>query len=296
VQAEAVGAEGGAAATDSTTAGTDGSWSLSLPSNFGSTTITVTATSGDSTGYAQLSVTDLTLTGTTVLAVPDPTGDDNGPGTYGYPTDSDFQPGAFDLTATKVVQNANTVYLQVSLANLDPTFGSAFGAQLLDVYVRDPTAASTSTQAAFPSRNYTIAPADAWSERIEAQGFANVVWVNAAGDSLGSAQLVVDAASKTATVVLPKATFGTVGPGWSFTITLTGQDGFSSDQARAFTATPGAFTFGVCTTGETSPICAVDPSTVPKVVDTIPPPGVLQSDELNPIPGPVVLQGLTVGP
>ncbi len=79
-----------------------------------------------------------------------------------------------------------------------------------------------------------------------------------------------------------------------FTVTLTGQDGFSPDQARAFTATPGAFTFGVCAPGATAPICSVDPSTVPKVMDTIPPPGVSQATELDPTLGPVVLQGLSV--
>ena len=74
----------------------------------------------------------------------------------------------------KVSETDSDVYIQVSLANLDPTFGAVFGAQLLDVYVRDPSASSFSTAAAFQSRNYTIAPSDAWSERVEAQGFAPV--------------------------------------------------------------------------------------------------------------------------
>ncbi|MEO6857583.1 MAG: glucodextranase DOMON-like domain-containing protein, partial [Solirubrobacteraceae bacterium] len=79
-----------------------------------------------------------------------------------------------------------------------------------------------------------------------------------------------------------------------FTVTLTGQDGFSPDQARAFTATPSPYTFGVCANGGTSPICSVPPGNVPKVMDTIPPLGVDQGTELDPTRGPVVLQGLTV--
>jgi glucoamylase len=294
VDAEGVGTLGGAAAIASTRADSSGKWSLQLPSSFGSTTVTVTATLGRRTGYTQLSVTNVTLPGTTVLSVTDPAGDDNGPGTYAYPTSPDFQPGAFDLTGLRVSETSSDVYIQVSIANLAPTFGAQFGAQLLDVYVRNPSAASFSTTAAFPSRNYTIAPADAWSERLEAQGFAPVVWVDPSGASLGSGQLVVDQGSKTATLVVPIGAFGKVGSGWVFTVTLTGQDGFSSDQARAFTATPGAFTFGVCAVGETSPICSVDPNTVPKVVDTIPPPGVSQDTELDPTLGPVVIQGVTV--
>jgi len=294
VDADASDSLGGTAAIASTTADSAGNWSLSVPSSFGSTTITVTATLGDATAYDQLSVIDVALPGMTVLSVTDPTGDDNGPGTYAYPTASDFQPGAFDLTGMKVSETASDVYIQVSLANLDPTFGAAFGAQLLDVYVRNPAATSFSTAAAFPSRNYSIAPADAWSERLEAQGFAPVVWDDPSGASLGSGQFVVDQPSKTATLVLPRSTFGDVGSGWVFTVALTGQDGFSSDQARAFTATPQAFSFGVCAPGGTSPICAVDPSSVPKVMDTIPPAGVSQDTELDPTAGPVAIQGVTV--
>ena len=80
----------------------------------------------------------------------------------------------------------------------------------------------------------------------------------------------------------------------SDTVVLTGQDGFSSDLARAFTATPGAYTFGVCAPGGTAPICSVDPTTVPKAMDVITPPGVSQATELNPTLGPVVIQPVTV--
>ncbi len=62
---------------------------------------------------------------------------------------------------------------------------------------------------------------------------------------------------------------------------LTGQDGFSPDQARGFAPTPQEFLFGVCASASTDPHCTVDPSTVPKAVDVLAPPGVLQSDELD---------------
>jgi glucoamylase len=50
----------------------------------------------------------------------------------------------------------------------------------------------------------------------------------------------------------------------------------------------------VCAPGGTAPICSVDPTTVPKAMDVITPPGVSQATELNPIPGPVVIQPVTV--
>ncbi len=293
VAAEAVGATGGAAATGSTRADSSGNWSLSLPTGFGSTTITVTATSGRSTGYSQLSVINVALPGTPVLNVADPSGDDNGPGTYAYPTDPAFAPGGFDLTNLEVTQTGTSVYVQVKIRNLVSTFGNSFGAQLLDVYVRDPAATSTSTAPAYPIMNYSIAPMDAWSQRLEAQGFGPVVWADASGASPTGAQLVVDDASGTATLILPQAMFGTIGSGWTFTVALTGQ-GSGQPPVRGFTPTPGPFTFGVCSPGNPSPICAVNPNSVPTVMDTIPPAGVAQTTELNPLLGPVMLQGVTV--
>jgi glucoamylase len=106
---------------------------------------------------------------------------------------------------------------------------------------------------------------------------------------------VADGPSKTATLIVPQSTFGTVTPGWVFTVALTGQDGFSADQARAFTQPAGGFSFGVCPAGDTTDaICSVAPGTVPKVMDTIPPSGVSQATELDPTLGPVALQGVTV--
>ena len=286
----------GAAATTSTVAAADGSFSATVPVGFGNNVITATSTSPDgrSTGYAQVSVVGDVTSGTTVLNVTDPAGDDNGPGTYQYPTASDFHAGAFDLTNFQVISDGTTAYLKATLANLDPTFGADFGAQLLDVYVHTPGASQTSTQAAYASRNYTIAPAGAWSERVEAQGFASPAWVDASGNQVGTASMLVDDANRTVTIALPEAQFGTPGSGWAFSVVLTGQDGFSPDQARAFTATPGAYSFGVCAANGSSPICQVGPTTVPKALDIITPPGVSQATELDPTAGPVVIRPVTV--
>ena len=286
---------GGPTAVTSTTAAADGSFSATAPVSFGSNAITVTATAagGRSTGYAQVTVTN-EGGGSTVLDVTDPSGDDNGPGTYQYPTDASFHAGAFDLTRFQVLSDGTFAYLRATLRNLDPTFGATDGAQLLDVYVHVPGAASTSTQAAFASRNYAIAPAGAWSQRVEVQGFAAPVWVNAGGNSVGTASVLAEQADRTITIALPEAQFGTPVSGWGFSVVLTGQDGFGTDQARNFTATPGGFTFGVCAPGGTAPVCAVNPDTVPKAMDVVTPAGVTQATELDPTLGPVVIQPVTV--
>jgi hypothetical protein len=127
-----------------------------------------------------------------------------------------------------------------------------------------------------------------------AQGFASPVWQNAAGSSVGTAFVAASQASKTITVGLPQAAFGTPASGWSFAVVLTGQDGFSPDQARGFTPTPQDFQFGVCATGGSSPICSADPGTMPKAMDVITPSGVSQATELDPTLGPVIIQPVPV--
>ena len=276
----------------STKANSSGAWSVSVPVSFGSTTLTVGATRGGATGYAQLGVSNAKLPGTTVLTASDPTGDDNGPGTYQYPSSSNFQPGAFDLTGMTINEDANNVYLQVGIRNLASTFGSSFGAQLLDFYVRNPSASAFSSSAAFPARNYTIA--SPWSERLEAQGFAPVTWVDADGQSLGNGQLIVDQTGGTATVVVPRAAFGSPASGWVFTVALTGQDGFSSDQARGFAPRRR-------TSCSASARPAGAPRSAPSTRDGAegdrhdrPRRPAQQDQELDPTKGPVVLAGTPV--
>jgi glucoamylase len=286
---------GAPSSVTSTKAAADGSFSATVPIGFGSNAITVGASTHGlgSTGYAQVTVSN-EGGGSTVLDVSDPAGDDNGPGTYQYPTSGDFQPGAFDLTRFQVLSDGTTAYLRATIANLAPTFGQVDGAQLVDVYVHVPSATTTSTAAAFPQRNYTIASSGAWSQRLEVQGFLPPVWQDASGNSVGTAQVLASQSDGTITIALPESAFGTPGSGWGFTVVLTGQDGFSPDQARGFAPTPQPFQFGVCAPNGTAQICSVDPNSVPKAVDVITPAGVSQATELDPTLGPVVIQPVSV--
>jgi carbohydrate-binding DOMON domain-containing protein len=91
-----------------------------------------------------------------------------------------------------------------------------------------------------------------------------------------------------------KASLGQPASGWGFTVVLTGQDGFSSDQARGFQPTPQDFQFGVCAAPSGDAHCTFNPNLVPKAVDVITGPGVSQATELDYTLGPVVLSGVTI--
>jgi glucoamylase len=160
-----------------------------------------------------------------------------------------------------------------------------------------------STTAAYPSRNYTVSPG--WSQSIEVDGFGRAQWQTALGTSAGTIAAVSgDPADGLITITVPSASLGAFGSGWSVAVALYGQDGFGTDDARAFTSVPGDFTFGVCAGASADPACQVSPSIEPEVMDTIAGSGVSVASELNVLsyPGnttttlatPVVLQGVTV--
>ena len=278
------------------TVGATGSFSFSIPAAVGSNVIVVTSTAPDGgTAQAVRTVVNDVVVGDLIFDSTDPSGDDNGPGNYAYPTSSNFQPGAYDLTDFQVYDTGSTVTFRVQTRDLTPTFGSPLGAQLVDVYARAPGGSPTSTAAPFASRNYTIDTADAWTRLLEVQGFGQR-FVDAAGATAGSITISANQISRYITFTVDKTALGgTPGSGWKFTVVLTGQDGFSPDQARGFQPTPQDFQFGVCATALDTPLCTFPPGSVPKVMDTITPSGVLQSDELNyTLHSPVVLHGVTV--
>ncbi|MGZ4386008.1 MAG: glucodextranase DOMON-like domain-containing protein, partial [Gaiellaceae bacterium] len=286
--------------TASTTAAGDGSFSVSIPVTGGTTVLNVVAVSpSGATAHAERSVVFDFTPGTVLLDVTDPTGDDNGPGNYAYPTSSNFHAGAFDLQQFQVIlsPDGQTTTFKAKIRDLSPTFGSPLGAQLLDVYVHDPSAAAadTSTAASFPQRNYAIDAGAAWDRLLEVQGFGQR-FIDAHGTTLGTIDIGANAISRFITFSVPTSTLGgTPGSGWGFTVALTGQDGFSSDQARTFQATPQDFNFGVCAVASADPHCTVDPGTVPKAVDVLTPPTVTQSDELDyTLHSPVVLQDVVI--
>ncbi len=279
-----------------TTAGPGGAFSLTVPLTGGTSVLNIVATSpSGATGREVRTVVFDFVPGTLLFAVDDPDGDDNGPGNYAYPTSTNFNPGAFDIQQFQVFDAGDRVIFRLRTRNLSPTFGSPLGAQLVDVYVHVPGAAQTSIAAAHPLRTFEIAPAGAWSRLIQVQGFGQR-YVDAGGNTLGTVNISGNAISRYITFSVTKASLGTPGAGWAFTVVLTGQDGFSPDQARGFQALPQEFQFGVCATAPSSdPRCNVNPSTVPKAMDVLTPPGTSQADELDyTVHTPVVLQPVAI--
>jgi hypothetical protein len=279
----------------STTASGNGSFSIDVPVIGGTTVLNVVAVSpSGGTAHVVRTVVFDFVAGSVLLDVSDPTGDDKGPGNYAYPTAADFHAGAYDMQRFQVIDSGSDIVFRVQTRDLSPTFGSPLGAQLVDVYVHVPGAATTSTAASFPGRNYAIAPAYAWSRLIEVQGFGQK-YLDAGGATLGSASITGNQVSRFITFSVSKASLGMPASGWAFTVVLTGQDGFSPDLARSFASTPQPYNFGVCAAASADPHCTFNPGLVPKAMDVITPTGVTQSNELDyTVHNPVVLAGVSI--
>lgn len=293
----------GVDATNATTVrslrvGTWGFFSATVPVASGSNVIAVSSTApGGGTAQIVRQVVSDVVDGTLLYSATDPSGDDNGPGNYAYPTDGAFHAGAFDLTRFEVYNTGSTVTFRVQTRDLSPTFGSTNGAQLVDVYVHDPVATTTSTSPSYPGMNYRIADAARWSRLIEVQGFAGSKITRPDGTSVGTPTVSANADSRYITFTVPASALGgTPSAGWGFTVALAGQDGtHGADQTRAFAATPQPYAFGVCAQISSTPACTADPASVPKVMDTLTPAGTTQSDELDyVVHHPVILSDVVI--
>jgi carbohydrate-binding DOMON domain-containing protein len=92
----------------------------------------------------------------------DPTGDDNGPGTYTYPTDAVYKRGSFDLTGLDVEAKGKKVDISVTLNSPleDPwRMGGGFSVQLIFVFID--TKAGGFTEGV-PGTNVTFAAGNEW--------------------------------------------------------------------------------------------------------------------------------------
>ena len=76
------------------------------------------------------------------ITLKDPKGDDDGPGTYTYPTDAVYTPGSFDMTQVRVRQKGKNVQFKVTIVapiedpwNSKSWNGHGFSIQFIQIYL-----------------------------------------------------------------------------------------------------------------------------------------------------------------
>ncbi|MCP4222303.1 MAG: hypothetical protein GY773_03040, partial [Actinomycetia bacterium] len=96
----------------------------------------------------------------------DPTGDDNGPGGYVYPTDAVYTKGSFDLTGLSLDVKGKKANVDVSVnANLEDPWGMdvGFAVQMAFVFIDNAEGGYTD---ALPGLNVKFSEEDAWDKVI----------------------------------------------------------------------------------------------------------------------------------
>lgn len=99
----------------------------------------------------------------------DPTGDDDGPGNYSYPTDAVYARGSFDLTGFTLKVNGPKTDVSVNVnSNLaDPwSMGGGFAVQMVFVFIDKDGEAGKGYTAVPPGLNFELAPDSAWEKAI----------------------------------------------------------------------------------------------------------------------------------
>jgi carbohydrate-binding DOMON domain-containing protein len=109
------------------------------------------------------------------LSYSDPAGDDKGPGSYTYPTDSVYVPGSFDLRKLEIKTKGSKVEFKVTLGAIisDPwrstdwtPSGNGFSLQMVQIYLDTDGEVGSGHTDALPGINAAFRAEDAWDRVV----------------------------------------------------------------------------------------------------------------------------------
>ncbi|MGQ5517884.1 glycoside hydrolase family 97 catalytic domain-containing protein [Halococcus saccharolyticus] len=214
----------------------------------------------------------------TVADISDPSGDDDGPGGYTYPTADAFRSGAFDLQSFVVEQTPSIYEFTFEVENLYNAFGSSrgFSPQMFVLWVRDPAKSGGSTSS-LDDLGATVEFEQPWHYRLEISGFTKSI-VDATGapvtnadDNTVSLNESVDMSAGTITLTLDRDAFDGVDTADLEVIAMVQSE--DRGTLRPVAEQKGAYVFGGAKSG------AAD--VAPRIVDLITPDGVSQPAALS---------------
>ena len=174
----------------------------------------------------------------TLLDFDDPSGDENGDGSYVYPLASDFAPGSglFDVTNLKISQSSWNARFELTFAEMTDYWGlsNGFSHQIVQIYVDqgDNVWGETDT---LEGANVLIHDDWAWEVAISTTGEPGAVKsVNAQTGETSAKGIEVtgDVATKTVSITVSKTVIGDDVPNYRFVIIAGSQDGFGPGKWR----------------------------------------------------------------
>jgi carbohydrate-binding DOMON domain-containing protein len=160
--------------------------------------------------------------GAQTITFEDPTGDDNGPGTYTYPTDGVYKAGSFDIVQLEVTTKGDKVTFELTTnSTLEDPWGMkvGFATQMAFVFIDCDHQEGSGFTDTLPGLNVKFAPADAWDR---------VVVLSPQGPGRVKTEVEQKSAAMQAAVVVPTRTRGA---GRSISATVARGDLCESDPA-----------------------------------------------------------------
>jgi carbohydrate-binding DOMON domain-containing protein len=175
------------------------------------------------------------------VAFKDPTGDDNGPGNYTYPTDAVYKPGSFDIVGVKIKAGKDNVDFSVDVNSKleDPWgMGCGFAVQMVFIFIDTDGKEGSGFTATFPGLNVQFDKASAWDRCVilSPQSQARVkseVDAKVAAELKGAVVVPVrtKGANRTISGTVPLKDLGGGDPTkWGFQVLMQSNEGFPEGQ------------------------------------------------------------------
>ena len=175
---------------------------------------------------------------TSILVVEDPKGDDDGPGTYTYPTDGIFTYQSFDVKSFEVSYDATSLIFTMSFfGTIGNGWGSpnGFSVQTYDVYIDKDPGNSTGARLLLPGRNAALAAENGWEYAAWIEGWTPQVVVpdpvtlepKDFSEATSGMKLFVDPGKNAIIARIPLALLGDGDPAdWAYAAVVLGQEGY----------------------------------------------------------------------
>ena len=225
---------------------------------------------------------------TSAVVLKDSSGDDNGPGSYVYPTDTVYAPGSFDLLDLQVREVGENVEFKVTVNaviedpwNSPDWGGNGFSVQMAQVYIDQDHQEGSGYLDALPGYYVRFAPESAWDK---------VVVISPQGRARVSQEIEQKAGALAPGVVIPTRTIamgrtliatvakadlgGAPAAGWGYQVLMQSNEGYPDGKeilTRKVNEYEGPHRFG----GGTDYNCD------PHVVDMLAPPAQGAGDEVE---------------
>lgn len=240
-------------------------------------TIVDTSSKYDTPVYLQ--VASAPVWGEIIFQYPDPEGDDYGPGTYTYPTSSEFVDGCFDLlnfTVSKL--NTNDMFkFQFKVLGGNPWNGPyGFSLQYIHLYIDKDGVSGSGRTDTFGAR-VNVSTTDAWEVALRiGPGWAgsNIVTF-ANGTELTEVMTIETEGENTIVAKIPMNIIGEVNETWKYVMLVLSWDGYAPNKIREISATAQAYLGGGADAD------AVVAGVQPYVYDLLAPQGKNQTDILK---------------